>query len=212
MKNYNAWTIIFLFCIMLATSAFANTSSILRVKNTPLPFNNRMTFGELLDNYKYISNPQWSELQDNSGRTFIQYRARYADNSEIAQIIWSDLNHPTKDQQWMDNIGRIFGNYLNESGFGLNLVARFMQNLEINRYTPTFIGLEFAGRTNPISQEGIGRTFDYIYNGRPIPFGRIDDSAKKMIRYLLARFAFHHINPSQRVWATRFFFARKLPR
>jgi hypothetical protein len=107
------------------------------VKNTPFPLDTSISFGKLLDSYKYCKNGNWELMETDRGQKYVEFRGEYAIDELVKYDIGSDQN--------LANYVSSFVDYLSEYDFKVNLIAQFTISADDKSFSPSFLGLEYKG-------------------------------------------------------------------
>ena len=70
---------------------FFQESEVTLVKDMPLPGDKSITFGKMLDSYKYCKDGKWTVNRTDRGQTFVEFRGKYSNASIVELMIKNDF-------------------------------------------------------------------------------------------------------------------------
>ena len=71
--------------------AFFTASEISLVKNEPFPLDRSITYGKLLDTYKYCKDGKWELIENDRGQKIVQFKAQYLPIGIVKSLIKSEF-------------------------------------------------------------------------------------------------------------------------
>ena len=119
----------------------------------PFPNDNSITFGKMLDSYKYCKDGKWTVNKTDRGQTFVEFSGKYSNASLVALIVKKNF---TQDS---DQAFKRISDALDSYGFKVDLKVQFLINSDSKGFKVAFIGYNYNGDTVPAN---VDRGFGYI--------------------------------------------------
>ena len=133
---------------------FSEPSEISNVKNSTLSFDRSMTIEKLLDTYQYCQDGEWSLHETDRGQKYVEFRGKFS-NYSIAHVSmflklgshFRDIKNVSTDSELESGL-RDFAEYLDDSGFSVDLVVRVMCDVDGDAYQISYLSLEYKGENS----------------------------------------------------------------
>lgn len=167
MRHYKVFRSVFLFALLLFTFsasnsyAFFTASEISDLKKTPLPADRSVTFGNLLDTYKFCKGGKWTLEKTERGQKYVEFRGEYSNLALVQSRIKSQFRNVP------DSVVKEIAQAFDSAGFKIELVAQFMIAADGKSYQSTFLGFDYKGDTPRVAPATIDRGFRQIYQNQP---------------------------------------------
>lgn len=136
-------------------------SQITTVKNGILNIDKGITIGKAFDSYKHVTNGKWKVINDDRGRTYVEFRAQYKNESLVNNTI-NGLVAYIKD---FKNHQNDFITFLNEARFRLDFVVQFLVDADGKGFQTSFIGFEDEEHVMPATRDD---RFSRVYSNQPL--------------------------------------------
>lgn len=130
-----------LLCMFLVLQG-CESEEISLVKNTPLPDDRGITYGELFDNYKHCENGEWNVVEDSRGRTAVEFSAKYL-NLSVLKFLYRKLPNINEQLNSLEDIA----DYLDSNNINIELVATFLISSDSKQIDVPFIRFKYENET-----------------------------------------------------------------
>ena len=120
--------------------AFFTASEISLVKNEPFPLDRSITYGKLLDTYKYCKDGKWELIENDRGQKIVQFKAQYLPIGIVKSLIKPEFR---RDEMYLPQIA----DYLESLNFKVYLIAQFAIDANGKSFSVSYLGTGHNGQS-----------------------------------------------------------------
>lgn len=166
---------------------FFQESEITLVKDMPFPGDKSVTFGKILDSYKYCKDGKWTVNKTDRGQTFVEFRGKYSNASFVELMVKPNFIDDS------DITFKKISDTLDKYGFKVDFAVQFLINADSKGFKVAFIGYDYNGDTIPVGVDGAFGSLlknDHFKHYLPI-------SAVKAFNYFFHKYILEQVDGSQ---------------
>lgn len=155
------------FIIAFLFLLFSGNNSITKVKDAAFPLNKRFSYGEILENYRYVSNPVWSEETLKDGEKLVLFRAKYANSGVASGVMDLIYTRPEQSGMIIDTEG--LDSALNSAGVDIYLLIQFRLSADGESVGVSGFAFDCNGKIKEGYEGFIPRIFESIAENKFLP-------------------------------------------
>ena len=166
---------------------FFQESEVTLVKDMPFPGDKSITFGKMLDSYKYCKDGKWTVNRTDRGQTFVEFRGKYSNASIVELMIKNDFI------DYSDITLKKITDALDDYGFKVDFAVQFLINADSKGFKVAFIGYDYNGDAIPVGVNGaFGNLLKNDHFKHYLPL-----SAVKAFDYFFQKYILERVDRSQ---------------